>query len=307
MRSTPNIISKMNLPVFLMAPPFSLNTNVKNNVWMEEMSSEELKINDKKAMKQFIDLYSFISAQALVYQLPSDTSPLLQDQVYVANLGIILSDDTNTAVISSYTSEVRRSETPVGESFFDLLGFNTIICPFMFEGEAELKHLYDNIYIGGYGMRSDIKAYEWMEENCGIKVIKVQEQDPYLYHLDCSIFPLDKENTLVYCDAFSEQEIKEIEKITNIIDIDEDGAYNGLTNSVRVNQYVLNASNINDLKAGTDDYITELKKNQMLERICAKYALQPVHFNLSEYMKSGAMLSCMIMHINRASYSVRIS
>jgi hypothetical protein len=30
------------------------------------------------------------------------------------------------------------------------MGFKVIPCPYLFEGEAELKYLRDNIYIGGY-------------------------------------------------------------------------------------------------------------------------------------------------------------
>ncbi len=31
--------------------------------------------------------------------------------------------------------------------------------------------------------------------------------------------------------------------------------------------------------------------------------MEPVLFNLSEYMKSGAMLSCMMMHLNRVDHN----
>ena len=49
--------------------------------------------------------------------------------------------------------------------FFELMDYQVHMCPFKWEGEADLKYLYDNVYIGGYGIRSDIQAYEWMEEN----------------------------------------------------------------------------------------------------------------------------------------------
>ncbi|NHB87846.1 amidinotransferase [Photorhabdus tasmaniensis] len=306
MKNSPNIISDIKMPVFLLAPPFSLNTNVRNNIWMEELDDSEINVNNKVALRQFYNLYSFMSSQSLVYLLPSDTHQELQDQVYTANLGIIIGDEDQTAIVANFSSEIRRSETPIGVNFFESLGYKTEVSPYHFEGEAELKHLYGNIFVGGHGIRSDIKSYDWMEDKFGLKIVKIEEKDPYLYHLDCIILPLDKENTLVYTKGLNNDELKELEKVTNIISIDKDVAYSGICNSVRVNQYILCSSNINNLKVGTEDYINEMNKNHELEKICSKLALTPKLFNLSEYMKSGALLSCMVMHLNRYSYKIQV-
>jgi len=36
-----------------------------------------------------------------------------------------------------------------------------------------------------------------------------------------------------------------------------------------------------------------------MEKMCYELGLEPVFFNISEYTKSGAALSCMVMHLNR--------
>ena len=48
----------------------------------------------------------------------------------------------------------------------------------------------------------------------------------------------------------------------------------------------------------------EVEKHKItsLEKICSNEGMEPVIFNLSEYMKSGAMLSCMVMHLNRVDH-----
>jgi hypothetical protein len=66
---------------------------------------------------------------------------------------------------------------------------------------------------------------------------------------------------------------------------------------------VLSASNISELKAGDELYEMEKHKINTLERICANEGMEPVIFNLSEYMKSGALLSCMVMHLNYVDYT----
>jgi N-dimethylarginine dimethylaminohydrolase len=182
------------------------------------------------------------------------------------------------------------------------MGYAVHVAPAKFEGEAELKHLYDDVFVGGYGIRSEAATYDWMERTFGIKIIRLREVEEYLYHLDCSIFPITRENTLVCTELFTKRELAELERHTNVIPVSADDAFSGICNSVRMPKLVLNASHIHDLKAGTEDYRFELQKNRRLEDIASNLALEVNYFNLSEFHKSGALLSCMVMHLNRHSY-----
>jgi len=300
MKETP---SQLHLQSYVMNFPFSLSTSDPNNIWMQELSDEELQINRPKAYKQFMDLYNFMAGQSLVHLLPSEGN--FQDQVYVANLGLQLPHikDENHILLSNFTSDPRKGEELVGEKFFQQMGYKTHISPFKWEGEADIKYLYDNVYIGGYGIRSNIKTYEWMEKEFDMNIIKVAMTDEYLYHLDCSIFPLNNDKTLVCTELFDPEEIKQIEQHTEIINVDVEDALGGMTNSVRMGNMVLCASNISELKKSHEYYEGEKHKIESLEKICANEGMEPVIFNLSEYMKSGAMLSCMVMHLNRVDQS----
>ena len=295
MKETP---SQLPIPAFVMNFPFTLDTANPNNIWMQEMEKKELKINKGNAYRQFLDLYQFVAGNSLVYNLPATGN--YQDLVYVANLGIQLPHikDSNTIIMANFTSEPRQGEEEVGKPFFEAMGYEVHNCPFKWEGEADLKYLYDNVYIGGYGIRSDIKAYEWMEKEFDMKIIKLEMVDDYLYHLDCSIFPLTQEKTLVCTEMFEEDELAQLEQHTEIIDISVDDAFNGLTNSVRLGNMILCASNLSEMTRADENYEAEKAKINTLEKICFNEGLEPVFFNLSEYMKSGAMLSCMMMHLN---------
>jgi N-dimethylarginine dimethylaminohydrolase len=301
--------TRLRNPSFLLNAPFSLSATVPNNRWMDEAAPNERTPDRARAMLQFLELYHFISAEALVYVLPVPRNCDLQDLVFTANLGIIPQHHGNgsTAILSNYTSEPRRGETRVGAEFFASMGYDVHVAPHKFEGEADLKHLYDNVYVGGYGMRSELATYEWMERTFDMKIIKVQLQDDYLYHLDCSVFPLTRENTLVCTEAFEDDEVAALEKVTNIIDVSEDDCYSGLTNSVRLTNTILNGSNLFELKAGTEDYNFEVKKNRRLEDIAAEHGFDIAYFNLSEFLKNGALLSCMVMHLNRQSYDITLT
>jgi N-dimethylarginine dimethylaminohydrolase len=297
-------------PSYLLNFPFSYATGVANNPWMEDLSSDRRQPDFKRAAVQFLELYRYMAAAgALVYVLPTPRGADLQDLMYTANLGIVLEHlpGQNTVVISNFASPPRRGETPVGVNFFRSMGYEIHVPPTKFEGEAELKHLHDNVYVGGYGTRSEKETYDWMERNFDMRVVRLRLTDPYLYHLDCMVFPITSENTLVCTELIEQEEIAALEKVTNVIPVSADECYSGICNSVRMPSMVLNSSHIQDLKAGTEDYKHEIRKNRKLEDVAANLALEVSYFNLSEYHKSGALLSCMVMHLNRHSYKIALT
>lgn len=295
-------------PAYLMNVPFSLNADVANNLWMEELKPENRQVNIHKALNQFFQLYHFIASDAVVYLLPTPNITGYQDLVYTANMGMIFDHLTDKTIVflSNFSTQVRSPEVSVGKAFFELMGYQTTTPPYHFEGDAEIKHLHDNVYIGGYGIRSDKKAYQWMMENFDIKIITIKETEPYLYHLDCTVFPLTHENTLVCTELYTEFELKQIASETNIIDVSINDCFSGICNSVRVGNSILNASDIFDIKITDEYYQEEKQKNRKLEDIAAKHAFELCFFNLSEFLKSGALLSCMVMHLNRRSYDIAL-
>ncbi|MEW6596193.1 MAG: arginine deiminase-related protein [Pseudomonadota bacterium] len=294
-------------PAYLMCPPFSHAAHEANNVWMTEYKDGAGEVDRRRSLVQFLDLYNFLSAEALVYLLPAPATSRLQDQVFTANLAFVPEiGDRQTVIMANYTSAPRKGEEGFGRAYFRLMGYRVVDAPFRFEGEAEIKHLHGNTYIGGYGERTDRRVYDWMRDEFGLDIIPVEERDPHFYHLDCSVFPISREETLVCTKLFRPEEIKALEKVTGIIDASEDHTFYGICNSLRLNNLIVNASCIHELKPGHEDYQPELNKNRFLEDICAARGLEPVMFNLSEYFKSGALLSCMVMHLNRFSFDTRI-
>jgi N-dimethylarginine dimethylaminohydrolase len=300
--------TQLQIPAFLLNAPFSYSTEVPNNVWMQDLKEEEREPDHRRAMMQFRELYRYLAADALVYVLPTPRDCALQDLVFTANLGTVLEHvpEKDVVVLSNFTSEPRRGETAVGERFFSMMGYRTYLSPWKFEGEAELKYLHDNVYVGGYGQRSERQTYEWMSQQFDMDIVPLAHDDPYLYHLDCTVFPITNDDTLVCTEIYDRDAVAELERRTNIIDVSLADCYAGICNSVRVANTIANSSHIHDLKAGTDEYNEELAKNRHLEDIAAKLAFEVGYLNLSEYHKGGALLSCMVMHLNRYSYTFKL-
>jgi hypothetical protein len=69
---------------------------------------------------------------------------------------------------------------------------------------------------------------------------------------------------------------------------------------------ILCASNISELKKGEELYELEKTKINNLEKICGDEGMEPIIFNLSEFMKSGALLSCMCQCLNRVDINKKL-
>jgi N-dimethylarginine dimethylaminohydrolase len=190
--------------------PFSHATGfVSSNPWMQELPRARRQPDFTRATIQFLELYRNLTADALVCLLPTPRGADLPDLVYTASLGMVLEHlpGRNTVVISNSASPTRRGEAPVVTRFFEDMGYDVHIPPAKFEGEAELKHLYDNVYVGGYGIRSEPEAYDWMERTFDMRIVKVRESEPNLFHLDCTVFPITRGHTLVCTELIAKKEI----------------------------------------------------------------------------------------------------
>jgi len=293
--------TELDIPVYLMNFPFSLDTMVANNVWMKRLPPDQRRVDYGKAYSQWRELYKFLATDSLVYILPS--SEEFQDQVYVANLGMVLNHQPSNPMVllSKFRSLPRRGEEEIGRDFFEDMGYEVDQPPYFWEGEADLKHLRGNIYVGGYGIRTELKAYHWMMDHFDMEIIPIEMTDEWLYHFDCWFFPLTPTKVLL-CDQVDKKYISRLQKYADVILVPKGLAKEALTNCVRCYNYICCSSDLMILDRHDSRYMREKEKADFLLKVCVKDSLEPVFFNLSEFEKSGAALSCLVMHLNRASY-----
>ena len=286
--------SEYPFPVFVCCPPAFVDNKVKNNKTMEEMS--EHIINRPKFLAQWNNLYNCLAANSCVFLLPPTKG--LQDQTYVNSFAYLPHLKDATIVLSNFTAEGREGEEWVAAELLRSLGYKVIKCPFRFEGEPELKYIRDNIYIGGYGFRSDIRAHRWLEAEFGCKILPIKETDEVLYHLDCSVLPLDEWNVMMCAEIMDRAQLKEVEKVAQIWPISKQQAYCGAANSLVVEDCVYNSSNLEYLRRTDDEYEEQKDKNNRLDFICGELGKEITYFDLSECEASGAKLSCFVSHLN---------
>lgn len=251
--------------------PLSVSNRVANNVLMNPVEQGPYDLD--RAGQQWLTLYRYISQRALVYVLPGHDD--LQDLPFTANLACYLPHlPTPTILLSRFQSMPRRGEERIGKRFFEQFGYNIVQPPRFFEGEADLKWVRDNLYVGGVG-RSTPEAFQWMRERLGMEIIEVTLNDPALYHLDCVFTPLSEATAIVNTAALSADDLAKLAAVVNITAVPEKHKYDGWTNGVLLGSKYLTGASI------PKHMIAHTQK-----------------FDLSEFEKSGADLSCLVMHLN---------
>ena len=301
----------LNFPVLLMNLPLSLSAQIPNNAWMEDMSQREREIRLDRAIAQFLSLYKHIAQHAIVYLLPS--TPGLQDQPYVSNLGLVLPHcEEDTVIISRFRSAPRIGEEWIGADFFKLMNFiveqppETFEAePVYFEGEADLKHIRGNLYVGAHGLRTSRNALTWAAERFEMEIIPFRITDPYLYHLDCCFLRITEEAVLVCTSVADRICLRALEQHCEIIDVSLEHARAGITSCFLLPGEILCDSDLVELGKESHYYPIEKAKIERLENICSRFGLTLRVFCMSEFYKSGAQLSCLIMHIRQATDDTR--
>lgn len=304
-------LGQLNFPVLLMNLPLSLSAQIPNNAYMEDLSPSKREISRDRAITQFLSLYKHIAQHAIVYLLPS--APGFQDQPYVSNLGLVLPHcDDDTVIISRFRSAPRVGEDRIGADFFRLMNFiveqppETFEAePLYFEGEADLKHIQGNLYIGAHGMRTSRNALTWAAERFEMEIVPFRVTDPYLYHLDCCFLRITEEAVLLCTSHADPICLRTIEQHCEIIDVSFENARAGITNSLLLPEEILCDSPIFELGKDHHSYSIEKAKIERLEEICSRFSRTLRVFCMSEFYKSGALLSCLTMHIRQPTESTR--
>lgn len=316
-----NYVGNSKIPAFMMCSPYGTNTNEPNNIWMKELQDEgKLVVDMNKMEKQHYELSKILNSIGNVFMMPAVEG--LQDLVYVANAGMVFPhlDPTTDrrALVSNFKSGPRRGETPVIAAYYKQLGYEPVIMPdfnekgepMFFEGEADLKWIYDNVYVGANGLRTNGAALRWIEETFDCKILDYPQVDEHLYHLDCNVFPLTQDSVLINTSLLDNKQIKEFEKHFELIplgDTDEDQmdfALSGMTNSVKAGELWILPSDIAELSKTKDKDFYECEKDKIAyaEELADELGLQLIVQNISGFYSSGASLSCLVQHINQKSF-----
>lgn len=153
------------------------------------------------------------------------------------------------------------------------------------EGHGDLLWHPDvsRIY-AGYGFRSTrggVEKFSNAITKMGIEVVPLELVDPYCYHLDTCLCPLNNDAALIFAGAFSADALAAVHEYwtrIHLLNVDEAHAFMG-------NGVVVNGC-----------YITT-RTSPQLRAILQQEGLTPVSVDTSEFEKAGGSCFCMKMFL----------
>ena len=257
----------------LLCPPRFYDIEYEINPWMHL----ENKVNKGKVMWEYRRLRAaYESLGAKVLEI--DPVKGLPDMVYAANLGFPLG---RIFALSNFRYPQRRAEAKYAKAFFEKMGFNIVTLPdgVYFEGQGDLLTTGGKFFLG-WGKRSSKEAKAVLSKKLGIKFIDFELIDPYFYHLDMSLGPLNKETVLIKPESFTEEGVARIKKeFRNVIEVSRKDNEFMACNLVVINKNVVIGQGISG----------------KLKRDIERYGFKAVEIPMEEYRKGGGSIKCLTL------------
>jgi N-dimethylarginine dimethylaminohydrolase len=269
------------MPKVLLCPPNYFDVVDQKNPYMTRKSP----VDRVKARKQWDTLYGVLQQSGCEVET-IDPVEGLEDMVFAANQVFVgeKSGYGKFVIPSRMVHESRQREVPFYVDWCRAQGYRVIELDFShdyLEGHGDLLWHPDGSRIyGGYGLRSTrggIEKFAAAISELGIPVVPLRLVDPYCYHLDTCLCPLNNEAALIFPGAYSAEALAALHKFWKRVHLlTADEAHSFMGNGIVVN----------------GNYITPYVTPQ-LDRILREEGLTPVLVETSEFEKAGGSCFCM--------------
>ena len=261
-------------PTILMCPPDFYGLEYEINPWM----SRSIPSDAVRSREQWQALHDLLVGLGVDVRLMQPVKGL-PDLVFTANAGLVWND---TVFLASFRHQARQGETPVDDAWFRSVGFHTIALPdgMNFEGAGDALFCGDTLF-GGYLVRSDASAMQWLGQKMGCRTIPLQLVDDHYYHLDTCFCPLDSETALYFPPAFDHYARRALMQIPHLIAVVPEEAARFACNAVVVGRDVV-------LNTGCP----------ILERELEQHGFTPHSTSLDEFLKAGGSAKCLTLRLD---------
>ena len=269
------------MPKVLLCPPDYFDVVDQKNPYM----SANCAIDRVKARTQWDALCSVLQQSGCEIEI-IDAVPALEDMVFAANQMFVGEKPGygKFVVPSRMRHESRQREVPYFVNWLRNRGYEIIELEYgndYLEGHGDLSWHPDGTRIyAGFGFRSTLGGVEKFSAamaKMGIEVVAVELIDPFCYHLDTCLCPLNNEAALIYPGAFSADGLAALHKCwprPHLLTTEE--AHGFMANGIVVN----------------GNYVSP-RLTPQLERILHAEGLTPVIVDTTEFEKAGGSCFCM--------------
>jgi len=233
-----------------------------------------------EAGRQWNGLYQYIQNSGSEISLiePAEGLP---DMVFTANAALVHEDKV---ILSRFRHSERQGEERYFFDWFSHQGYKCYTLPdgISFEGEGDTV-FYKDILLLAHGFRTDRASHPCIGSTLEREYKSLKLIDPHFYHLDTCLLFIEPIDLLIYYPgAFHPESVKEIEDLpSKILIFSEDDAKSFVCNSIWAGCNLLSYKCPDSLSANLREY-----------------GLNIITLDLSEFMKSGGSVRCMVLQLS---------
>jgi N-dimethylarginine dimethylaminohydrolase len=258
-----------------MCPPDYYGIEYEINPWMSRSRASDTEMS-RRQWHALRDLLASLGAEISLME-PRQGLP---DLVFTANAALMWGD---RAFLARFRHAARQGETPEDDRWFAAHGFQSETLPtgWDFEGAGDALFCGETLF-GGYLIRSDAGALQWLGQRMGSQVIPLQLVNDYFYHLDTCFCPLSPDEALWHPPAFDEYGRRAVEaNIPRLIEVNADEAARFACNAVVLGKHVV-------LNTGCPQ----------LEAQLSQRGYTPHSTELGEFIKAGGSAKCLTLRLD---------
>ncbi|MEK7839425.1 MAG: arginine deiminase-related protein, partial [candidate division NC10 bacterium] len=206
----------------------------------------------------------------------------LPDMVFTANAGVVTG---RSVILSRFRCPERQTEEEQFARWFEAHGYAAIRLPreLLFEGAGDLLD-GGEVWFGGHGQRSDIRAYQYLGSPGGRDIVPLQLVDPRFYHLDTCLCPLTGGEVLWFPSAFDRSGravLRNLVPASRRIEVPQEEALRFACNAVCLGRHVV-------IPEGCPGTMKKLEDHgYRAHAVC-----------LSEFIKAGGAAKCLTLALS---------
>ncbi|MDE2484872.1 MAG: amidinotransferase [candidate division NC10 bacterium] len=261
----------------LMCRPDHYGIYYEINPWMDRRRQADQTV----ALEQWEALYHLLAETLRVQVELLPSVPGLPDLCFTANAGLLV----NSLFVSSrFRYREREAEVSHFTQWFLERNYR-VAClaePAFFEGEGDALFCGDLLF-AGYRFRSELQAHHLLGELIGLPVHSLELTDPWFYHLDTCLCPLQSGRAAYSPEAFSPASQRLLkETITELFPVTEAEARRFACNAIVVGKAVVMNADC-----------------PHLSRTLAEAGYHVHEVETTEFLKAGGGPKCLALFLDR--------
>ncbi|MBT3585793.1 MAG: amidinotransferase [Halobacteriovoraceae bacterium] len=210
----------------LMVTPEYYDVTYAINPHMKNSDGSLKKVDKMKATREWGELTKAFLEIGIPIKIINGVKNL-PDMVFAANQTFPLLD--GSFVLSNMSNPERAEEIEYFKNFLHGEGLRYHELNFgkySFEGMGDaIWHPKKRLVWGGHGFRTDLEAYDILEDHFNLDIIPLKLKREEFYHLDTCLVPIDSATALFVESAFDKESLVKLQHgFENLIPIPEDEA-----------------------------------------------------------------------------------